>query len=147
MPPRKFEALPYQYVLRMAEKYQLEFSMNTSPKVLYYRLSTPAGLSEWFADDVNSRGDNFTFFWDGAEEQARVLAKKENQFVRFQWINEDLSPVEEDCYFEFRISSEELTGEVSLLITDHVETEQDKSDAIDLWEKQVSTLKHTLGIL
>ncbi len=131
----------------MAEKYELEFSINTSPKVLYYRFSTPSGLSEWFADDVNSRGDLFTFFWEGAEEHALVIAKKENIFIRYQWVNEDETPIDEDCYFEFRIISEELTGEVSIIITDFVEEEADKSDAIDLWEKQIGTLKHTLGIL
>ena len=45
----------------MRLKYELEYTLNCSPKVLFSRLSTPEGLCEWFADDVNVEGDIFTF--------------------------------------------------------------------------------------
>ena len=51
-------------------KYELEFQLNSSPQLLYQYISTPSGLSEWFADNVNSRGEFFTFIWDGSEEKA-----------------------------------------------------------------------------
>ncbi len=123
-------------------QYQLEFVINTSPKVLYSRLSSPAGLSEWFADDVNVRGEVFTFIWEDSEEKAKIIAKKENVFIKFQWISKS----DEKAFLEFRIQSEELTGGVSLVITDYAESEE-RTDAIDLWEKQIAYLKHTLGIL
>ncbi|MCF8294607.1 MAG: SRPBCC domain-containing protein [Bacteroidales bacterium] len=123
-------------------QYQLEFVINTSPKVLYSRLSSPAGLSEWFADDVNVRGEVFTFIWEDSEEKAKIIAKKENVFIKFQWISKS----DEKAFLEFRIQSEELTGDVSLVITDYAESEE-RTDAIDLWEKQIAYLKHTLGIL
>ena len=34
------------------EQFELEYVLKTSPKVLDKLLSTPDGLSEWFADDV-----------------------------------------------------------------------------------------------
>ncbi len=52
------------YVLiphRMKTKYELEYTFNTSPNFLYPRLSTPEGLSEWFADDVNLKRGKYTF--------------------------------------------------------------------------------------
>ena len=52
-------------------KYELEFVIQASPQLLFQYVSTPSGLSEWFADNVNSRGEVFSFIWDGAEEQAK----------------------------------------------------------------------------
>lgn len=126
----------------MAEnkKIELEFPINVSPKVLFYRLSTPSGLSEWFADDVNLKDSVFTFFWNGHEQQAELLQKRDNKSVRFRWTDYE----DEDCYFEFRISQDDLTGDVSLMITDFAEAD-DIQGTTELWEKQVAELKHNLG--
>ena len=42
-------------------KYEMEFTFQSSPQLLYQYISTPSGLSEWFADNVNSRGEVYTF--------------------------------------------------------------------------------------
>ena len=36
--------------------YSLEFDFQASPQLLFQYLSTPSGLSEWFADNVNIAG-------------------------------------------------------------------------------------------
>lgn len=123
----------------MKNKFELEYSINASPKILYARLSTPGGLAEWFADDINIQGNTYTFIWEGTEQQAELVTKKENQLVKFKWVDED------DVYFEFRIRRDELTGEVALIITDFAEDDE-KDDAIDLWDTQISELKHALGL-
>jgi uncharacterized protein YndB with AHSA1/START domain len=66
------------------KKFELEYTMNTSPKVLYNRLSTPSGLAEWFADDVNLQGNLFTFIWDGSEQEAELLQKKRHESYSLQ---------------------------------------------------------------
>ncbi|MGB0194868.1 MAG: START-like domain-containing protein, partial [Schleiferiaceae bacterium] len=33
-------------------KFELEFPLRASPKMLFPFLSSPSGLSEWFCDDV-----------------------------------------------------------------------------------------------
>ncbi|MEA3443995.1 MAG: START-like domain-containing protein [Bacteroidota bacterium] len=119
----------------------LEYTFNTSPKVLYYRLSNPSGLAEWFADDVNISDNIFTFIWDGSEEQAELISKKENVYIRFKWLEEG----KENTFLEFRIVVHELTGDVALLVTDYVE-EDEKEDTIELWNTQVGNLKHSLGL-
>ncbi|MFP4023740.1 MAG: START-like domain-containing protein [Thiohalospira sp.] len=124
----------------MKNKFELEYSLNSSPKILYPRLVTPAGLSEWFADDININGDIYTFIWDGSEQEAKLITKKENQMVRYQWVDDD-----EDTYFEFKINKDDLTGEVALVITDFAEDDE-KDDSVDLWNSQISELKHTLGL-
>lgn len=124
----------------MKTKYELEYTFNTSPSILWNRISTPEGLSEWFADNVNLRKDLFTFIWEGTEQEASVVQKKTNKYIRFHWEDED-----DEAFFEFRIHTDELTGDVALLITDFAE-EDEKVDAIDLWGSQISELKQAIGL-
>ncbi|MCE2612388.1 SRPBCC domain-containing protein [Flavobacteriaceae bacterium D16] len=120
-------------------KFQIEFVIQASPQLLYQYLSTPSGLSEWFADNVNSRGEMFSFIWDGAEEQAKLLKRKTDEFVKFNWTaNED------DYYFEMKIIVDEITKDVSLFITDFAE-EDEVEEAKMLWENQIGDLKQVLG--
>lgn len=124
----------------MKTKYEIEFTLNTSPSILYNRVSTPEGLSEWFADNVNLKKGLYTFIWEGTEQEASVVQKKANKFIRFHWEDED-----EESYFEFRIHIDELTGDVALIITDFAE-EEEKDDAFDLWDSQISELKQAIGL-
>ncbi|WP_224483233.1 START-like domain-containing protein [Robertkochia aurantiaca] len=120
-------------------KYELEFPIHSSPQLLYQYISTPSGLSEWFADNVNSRGEFFTFIWDGSEERARLLKKKSGELVKFRWMEGD-----EDTFFQLRIVVDEITKDVSLMVTDFTD-EDEVDEAKMLWENQISDLKHVLG--
>ena len=122
-------------------KFQLEYPIHSSINILYKRLSTPSGLSEWFADDVHIRDDVYTFYWDGSEQQAKLLKTKENQFVRFHWLDSD----KDESYFEFNIQVDDLTNDVSLIIIDFAEDEDEKEENSLLWDTQVESLKHALG--
>jgi len=122
--------------------YTLEFSFHASPQLLFQYLSTPSGLSEWFADNVNSRGENFTFIWDDGEEYAKMISKKQNKLVRFQWINDDED--QEEKFFEFNIEVHDITKDVSLLVTDFC-PEDELEESKMLWENLVSDLKQVLG--
>mgnify|MGYP002395715608 CR=1 FL=1 len=126
----------------MAEKqeYNVEFMVKASPKMLFKFLSTPSGLAEWFADNVNSRGKEYTFFWDGSEEKASVVHKKADQLIRFRWEEEE----DEDAYFEFKIVTDDLTNDVSLIVTDFAE-EDELEEARLLWESQINSLLHAIG--
>ena len=120
-------------------KFELEFPIHSSPQLLYQYISTPSGLSEWFADNVNSRGELFTFIWDGAEEEAKLVRKKNGEFVKFKWVEGN-----EDTFFEIKIVVDEITKDVSIMITDF--TDEDEIDeAKMLWENQISDLKQVLG--
>ena len=121
-------------------KIDLEFPIQASPQLLYQYISTPSGLSEWFADNVNSRGELFTFIWDDSEEQAKLLNKKNGERVKFKWQNDE----DDATYFEIRIQVDEITKDVSLMITDF--SEDDEIDDVKmLWENQISDLKQVLG--
>ena len=121
-------------------KYELEYPINSSINILFDRLSTLSGLSEWFADDVNvNREGVYTFSWEGSEQQATLLSKKKNQHIRFKWLDSD------EEYFEFLIQVDELTNDISLIVTDFADDEEDREDAVQLWDLQIDNLKKTIG--
>ncbi len=121
-------------------KFQIEFVIRSSPKLLYTYLSTPSGLAEWFADNVNSRSEKFVFIWDGAEEIAFLLSKKQDKFVRFRWDEKD-----DDTFWEMKIEVDELTKDVSLIVTDFADDEDEVEESKMFWENQISELKHVIG--
>ena len=122
-------------------KYSIEIPINSSVNVLYKRLSTPSGLAEWFADNVNLKNNVFTFFWDDSDQSAKILKKKSNKFVQFKWLDDE----EKESFFEFKIQVDEMTSDVSLIITDFADDEEDKEEQTMLWEQQILNLKRAIG--
>ena len=123
-------------------RYEIEFPINSSPQLLYPYISTPSGLSEWFADNVNSRGEFFTFIWDDSEEKARLCSKKTGEKVKFKWIDDNNKDTE--YFFELNILVDEITKDVSLMVIDFAEKDEIEQATL-LWENQVSDLKHVIG--
>lgn len=123
-------------------KFELEFPIHASPQLLYQYISTPSGLSEWFADNVNSRGELFTFIWNDTEEQARLLSKKSGERIKFRWLEDEED--EAHYFFEIRIQVDEITKDVSIIVTDFID-EDELEEAKMLWENQISGLKQVLG--
>ncbi|MDA0315924.1 MAG: START-like domain-containing protein [Bacteroidetes bacterium] len=121
-------------------KFEIEFPIQASPQLLYNYISTPSGLSEWFADNVNSRGELFTFIWDDSEEKAKLITKKSTERIKFKWLDAD----DENSYFELRIQVDGITKDVSLIVTDFSDDDE-VDEAKMLWENQISSLKQVLG--
>ncbi|GGW97747.1 START-like domain-containing protein [Salegentibacter mishustinae] len=122
-------------------KYEMEFPIHASPSLLYQYISTPSGLSEWYADNVNSRGELFTFIWEGSEEKAKLVSKKSDERVKFKWLDDEDTPY----FFEIRIQVDEITKDVSIMITDFAEDEDEMEEGKMLWENMISDLKQVLG--
>ncbi|TDN80610.1 uncharacterized protein YndB with AHSA1/START domain [Salegentibacter sp. 24] len=122
-------------------RYEMEFPIHASPSLLYQYISTPSGLSEWYADNVNSRGELFTFIWEGSEEKAKLVSKKSDERVKFKWLDDEDTPY----FFEIRIQVDEITKDVSIMITDYAEDEDEIEEGKMLWENMISNLKQVLG--
>ena len=123
-------------------KFEMEFPIHASPQLLFQYISTPSGLSEWFADNVNSRGEIFTFIWNDSEEKARLLSKKSGERIKFRWLEDEED--EASYYFEIKIQVDDITKDVSLIVTDFIE-EDEMEEAKMLWDNQISDLKQVLG--
>ena len=121
------------------EKYELEFQIRSSVNILFNCLSTPSGLSEWFADDVNCTKNTYTFIWDNSEQEAELITVSNNYFIKFRWLD-----YPENTFFEFRIEVDEITNDVVLKVTDFAESDE-VQEGKDLWTSQIHTLMKHLG--
>jgi hypothetical protein len=81
------------------------------------------------------------FFWDDSDQSAKILKKKSNKFVQFKWLDDE----EKESFFEFKIQVDEMTSDVSLIITDFAEDEEDQEEQTMLWEQQIQNLKMAIG--
>ena len=124
------------------EKIHIEFVFDKASKnSLWEYVSTAAGLAEWFADSVVVDGKLFTFQWKNYINEAEVIGIIPNNYIRFHWLEDE----DQIAFFEFHIQKIELTGGVSLIITDFAE-KNEKESAVALWETQIRTLKRVLGL-
>jgi uncharacterized protein YndB with AHSA1/START domain len=122
-------------------KFELEIPIHASPNMLYQYISSPSNLQEWFADKVNSRGKIFSFTWEGVEEEATLVTKKAGDRIRFKWLESE----GDDSFFEIKIQVDALTNDVSLIITDFADDDDEVEEAKQLWENQIDELKQTIG--
>jgi hypothetical protein len=125
--------------MAVKEKYILEYIMRTSERALVNCLSTPSGLSEWFADDVNVKKDVYTFMWDSSEESAKLVHLRNNS-IRFQWLHDEGT----QYYFEFSYRVDPLTQDIVFFVTDHAEADEIEESKL-LWDSQVNEMRKKLG--
>ena len=121
------------------KKFNLEYEIKSSPRILYTFLNEPNGLTQWFADDVSVRDSIYTFTWDDEQQTAKLVAIKENKLVRFRWIDDD-----PQYFFEMEIVQDELTNDVALSITDFA-TDDTLAERISIWDNQIKYLVSVLG--
>lgn len=121
------------------KKFNLEYEIKSSPRILYSFLSEANGLTQWFADKVVYREQVYTFTWDDEEQKAKLIASKENKFVRFRWLDD-----EPQYYFEMEISQDELTNDVALIITDFA-AEDTIAERKLIWDNQIDYLFSVIG--
>jgi len=125
---------------QMAEKIKLnlEFVLNSSPRILFPYLQEPNELAQWFADDVNYHDGTYEFVWDDETNRAKLASSKENKSVKFKWIDD------EPYYFEIEIIQDELTNDVALSITDFVK-EESLEDRKQIWANSIGYLQSVIG--
>ena len=120
--------------------FDMEFLFRASPTILYKFLTTPSCLIRWFCDGVDINSQQYSFDWNGSEENAELIDDIEEERLRFKW--EDAESDEE--YLEFRISTSPVTGETILEITDFAD-EDEVEDQRELWASQMDTLRKETG--
>lgn len=119
-------------------KFQLEYEIKSSPRILFSFLNEPNGLAQWFADEVSVRDSLYTFTWHDEEKLAKLVSQKENKYVKFKWVND------EPYYFELEIVQDELTNDVALSVTDFA-VEENLPDRKSIWDNSIDYLLTVLG--
>jgi uncharacterized protein YndB with AHSA1/START domain len=124
-------------------KFELEYYLKSpSLSSVWIAVGTPAGMAEWFADDVRAETEKkYIYVWDGHPQYANVIALKPYNYIRLQWEEDEGT----DAYFELRFSINELTNDMMLHITDFAPAAE-KNDAILLWNKQIDEMKRKNGL-
>jgi len=122
-------------------KYTLEYNLKSIPVMLLWNyLSTPSGLSQWFADKVVQHGKSFIFTWNKSDSRAYQVGVRHGGYIRMRWEEDD----EEKYFFEIKISVSELTDATMLIITDFA-CDDEIDESKKLWNHQVDSLKRILG--
>ena len=122
-------------------KFEGEYEINASNKMIYSYLSTASGLAQWYADDVNvDSNKNFVIVWNGEEYKAKISSHRLNQEVTLEFISDDPDP----NYVKFEILLNELTQEHYIKVTDYSEID-DREELQDLWRNLTHELKEIVG--
>lgn len=127
-------------------KFVAEFEINASRKMLYSYLSTPSGLAQWFADDVNIDEDKvYHLLWDDENHKARMVSQRANNHVKFEFLEEEEEEDEDEPpTLELRLDKNEMTNTTFLRVIDST-NEEDEEELMEMWESMVSTLRDTVG--
>jgi uncharacterized protein YndB with AHSA1/START domain len=123
-----------------------DYEIHASVKMLYPYICTPAGLAEWFADDVtvDNLDKSFIFHWDNEVHKAKLVAHRTNHFARFEFLPENEHDHNDPSYFELRLDFNEFTQTVYLRVADYSDFD-DLDELADLWDGLVENLKKTVG--
>jgi len=126
-------------------KFSAEYEMKASPRMLFSYVTTPAGLAQWFADDVSLDGGKvFNFTWDNRPHYAKITAQRLNRYVKFEFLNDNQEETENPNFIEFKLDQNELTQSSFLKVTDYSETD-DLEDLQELWTNLIASLRETVG--
>ena len=83
----------------------------------------------------------YSFVWEGTEELAELITKKAGERVRWKWLESE----GDNSFFEIKIQVDALTKDVSLIVTDFADDEDEVEESKQLWENQIEELRHTIG--
>ena len=113
--------------------------------MLFPYFTTPAGLAQWFADDVSINGGKiYNFTWDGSPHYAKITAQRLNKYVRFEFLDDNQRDAADPNFIEFKLDMNEMTQSSFLKITDYSDTNE-AGDLHELWENLMASLRETVG--
>jgi uncharacterized protein YndB with AHSA1/START domain len=123
-----------------------DYSLKLSPKQLFNLVSTPDGLSKWFAEDAvyDRNREIFNFRFDSSDHLARMVSVKPNKLVKFEFLDDQGNTIADPSWTELKINTSELTNEVFLTITDYSGM-SDLDDLEELWDDLVYALSDSLN--
>ena len=130
------------------QKLTLEYPLSTkSTRLVWDMISNAAGLQKWLADQVVEDEQSMTFTWghpwtERDTKKSRILEKERMNYIRMLWDYHEDTP---EAYWEMKIIESDLTGMLSLLITDFAADDDEENDLRDLWDANFERLHRVSG--
>ena len=130
------------------QKLTLEYPLSTkSTRLVWDMISNAAGLQKWLADQVVEDEQSMTFTWghpwtERDTKKSRILEKEKMNYIRMLWDYHEDTP---EAYWEMKIIESDLTGMLSLLITDFAADDDEENDLRDLWDANFERLHRVSG--
>ena len=130
------------------QKLTLEYPLSTkSTRLVWDMISNAAGLQKWLADQVVEDEQSMTFTWghpwtERDTKKSRILEKERMNYIRMLWDYHEDTP---EAYWEMKIMESDLTGMLSLLITDFAADDDEENDLRDLWDANFERLHRVSG--
>ncbi len=125
-------------------KFNTEYELRASTKVLFPYLSSASGLQQWFCEKaINIDSHTLNLIWDGDNHLAKVVSLRLNKSIKFDFIETDLENKDHN-YLELRLETSDLTQSTYLKITDYSEN-TDVNELQELWDEFIYKLKVIVG--
>ena len=130
------------------QKLTLEYPLSTkSTRLVWDMISNAAGLQKLLADQVVEDEQSMTFTWghpwtERDTKKSRILEKERMNYIRMLWDYHEDTP---EAYWEMKIMESDLTGMLSLLITDFAADDDEENDLRDLWDANFERLHRVSG--
>jgi len=126
-------------------KFTAEYELRASPRMLFPYFTTPAGLAQWFADDVSVNGGKiYNFTWDGSPHYAKITAQRLNKYVRFEFLDDNQADAADPNFIEFKLDMNEMTQSSFLKVIDYSDLNE-AGDLQELWQNLLTSLRETVG--
>ena len=130
-------------------KLTIEYPLSTkSPKIVWDMISNAAGMQKWLADKVTEENETMTFTWghpwtERDTKQSKILEVEKYDHIRMLWDYHEDTP---EAFWEMRIEESDLTGQLSLLITDFAADDDEESDLRGIWDDNLERLHRVSGL-
>ncbi|MGI4819599.1 MAG: START-like domain-containing protein [Janthinobacterium lividum] len=130
---------------RFKRRFEMEYPINASPKLLFPYLASASGLSQWFCDDVRLDPDHrFNMVWDKQNHYAEVALQRPGRSIRYVFLDEQKKPLLDANYLDFSLEFSKITDEVFLRVTDYSD-HSDEKEQLELWDGLVGKLREQVG--
>jgi uncharacterized protein YndB with AHSA1/START domain len=126
-------------------RFEREYSINASLKILFPYIASASGLSQWFCDDVRLDPDHrLNMVWDKQSHFAEIVAQRPGRSIRYVFLDEQKRPLLDANYLDFTLEASRITDEVFLRVTDYSD-HTDTQEQQELWEGLVGKLRDQVG--
>ena len=125
-------------------RFEMEYPINASPKLLFPYLASASGLAQWFCDDVRLDPDHrLNMVWDKQNHYAEIAVQRPGRSIRYIFLDERKQPLLDANYLDFSLEYSKITDGVFLRVTDY--SDHDNDEHLELWDGLVGKLREQVG--